>query len=79
MSETDRVLLVDNLIVVDFVVVFNEDTPQDLINSVDPDVIVKGGDYKVEDVVGHDIAKVIIVPLVDGISTTKIIERMKNG
>lgn len=61
---------------VDEVITFTEDTPLELIKKIKPDVIVKGGDYKVEDVVGHDIADVHIVPIIDGLSTSKIVEKI---
>lgn len=59
---------------VDEVIVFENETPYDLIKSLSPDLIVKGGDYTVEEIVGHDLAPVHIVPTVQGHSTTKIIE-----
>jgi len=59
---------------VDEVVVFEEDTPYNLIKEVQPDLIVKGGDYIVEEIVGHDLAPVHIVPTIKGYSTTKILE-----
>jgi len=62
---------------VDEVVVFDEDTPYRLIKEVVPHVIVKGGDYTVEQVVGHDLADVHLVPTVDGYSTTQIIKDSK--
>ena len=62
---------------VDDVVIFEEDTPYEAIKEIHPDVIVKGGDYTVEQVVGNDIAKVEIFPTVKDYSTTNIIERMK--
>jgi D-beta-D-heptose 7-phosphate kinase/D-beta-D-heptose 1-phosphate adenosyltransferase len=62
---------------VDDVVIFEQDTPYEAIKEIQPDVIVKGGDYTVEQVVGNDIAKVEIFPTVKGYSTTKTIERMK--
>lgn len=58
---------------VDQVITFTDDTPYELIKSIQPDLIVKGGDYTVEQVVGHDIAPVHIVPTVEGYSTTKLI------
>ena len=58
--------------------IFEEDTPYELIKKVKPDIIVKGSDYTEEDVVGKDLARVEIIPLVEGFSTTKIIESMKN-
>ena len=62
---------------VDKVVVFDEDTPYELIKQLSPDCIVKGGDYVVETVVGHDLAPVQIFPTVEGYSTTGIIEASK--
>ena len=62
---------------VDEVIVFDEDTPYRLIKEVVPHVIVKGGDYTVEQVVGHDLAEVHLVPTVEGYSTTEIIEASK--
>jgi len=62
---------------VDEVRTFTDDTPYDLIKEIQPDIIVKGGDYTVEEVVGHDLAKVHIVNTVEGFSTTKIIENIQ--
>ena len=62
---------------VDQVVVFDDDTPYDLIKELKPHVIVKGGDYTVEQVVGHDLAPVHLVSTVKGYSTTNIIEASK--
>ena len=62
---------------VDEVIVFDEDTPYRLIKEITPHVIVKGGDYTVEQVVGHDLADVHLVPTVEGYSTTQIIEDIK--
>jgi len=62
---------------IDEVVVFDEDTPYELIKKLKPHVIVKGGDYTVEQVVGHDLADVHLVPTVEGYSTTEIIEASK--
>ena len=59
---------------VDEVIVFEDDTPYNLIKELQPDLIVKGGDYTVEEIVGHDLAPVHIVPTVEGYSTTKILE-----
>ena len=59
---------------VDDVIIFEQDTPYELIKEIKPDLIVKGGDYTVEDIVGHDLAPVHIVPTVEGHSTTKILE-----
>ena len=61
---------------------FDTDTPRDLIDFVQPDVLVKGGDYKSEEIVGHDIVKakggeVITINFIEGYSTTSMIEKMK--
>lgn len=62
---------------VDEVVIFDDDTPYELIKKIKPSLVVKGGDYTVETVVGNDLAPVYIVPTVEGYSTTKIIEKSK--
>lgn len=79
----DRAFLLDNLKAVDFVIPFNDDTPINLIETIRPNILVKGGDYKPEDIVGYEqvIAsggKVITIPFVQGYSTTSIIEKIKN-
>ena len=61
---------------VDEVIVFSEDTPYNLIKSLKPTLIVKGGDYKVNEVVGHDLTSVYIVPTVEDFSTTSILEKI---
>jgi D-beta-D-heptose 7-phosphate kinase/D-beta-D-heptose 1-phosphate adenosyltransferase len=77
-----RATVLANLVLVDVVVVFEEDTPLELIKTLLPNVIVKGGDYTIETIVGAKevIAsggKVIINPIVEGFSTTNIIEKIK--
>jgi D-beta-D-heptose 7-phosphate kinase/D-beta-D-heptose 1-phosphate adenosyltransferase len=67
---------------VDVVVVFEEDTPLQLIQTLLPDVLVKGGDYTIETIIGAkeviaNGGKVIINPIVEGFSTTNIIEKIK--
>ena len=62
---------------VDEVIVFDEDTPYELIKKLKPHVIVKGGDYTIEQVVGHDLTDVHLVQTVEGYSTTSIIEASK--
>jgi D-beta-D-heptose 7-phosphate kinase/D-beta-D-heptose 1-phosphate adenosyltransferase len=69
---------------VDLVVVFEQDTPRELIAEVKPSVLVKGSDYTREQVVGHDIVEalggvVVLVDLVPGQSTTSMVERSRNG
>ena len=80
-SEKDRAEVLTALGFVDYVVVFEEDTPYNLIKAVLPDVLVKGGDYKPDDVVGKDVVdsrggKVQILPFVEGKSTTGIINKI---
>jgi D-beta-D-heptose 7-phosphate kinase/D-beta-D-heptose 1-phosphate adenosyltransferase len=77
-----RAIVLANLIVVDAVVVFEEETPLELIKALLPDVMVKGGDYTTNQVVGGkeviaNGGKVIINPIVEGFSTTSLIEKMK--
>ena len=76
-NQMKRISQLEILPWVDQVVVFDEDTPYELIKKIKPHVIVKGGDYTVETVVGHDLADVHLVPTVEGYSTTGIIEASK--
>jgi len=77
-DEFDRAYLLASLEVVDYVVIFKEDTPYELIKKIKPDILVKGADYEGKEVVGSDIAKEVkLIDFVDGKSTTSIIERMK--
>lgn len=81
-SEETRSTILAALECVDAVILFDEDTPLELITFVQPDVLVKGNDYKAEDIVGYDVVtakggKVMTIQLVDGFSTTKLIEKMK--
>lgn len=83
-SETDRASVLSALRFIDYVVVFGEDTPENIIRTIRPDVLVKGGDYKIENIVGADFVKseggeVVTIDFVDGKSTTKIIEKMKSS
>ena len=75
-SEIDRKFMLQSNKYVDGVVIFNEDTPLNLIKSIKPDIIVKGGDYKVEDVVGHEMCEVRIFNFIEGYSTTSILEKI---
>ncbi len=75
--ERDRAEVLEALCVVDYVTIFEEKTPYRLIKSLKPDVLVKGGDWKKEDIVGSDIAKeTYSLPYVKGASTTRIIEKI---
>ncbi len=81
-SEDTRATILAALECVDAVILFDEETPLDLISFVQPDVLVKGNDYKAEEIVGYDVVtakggKVMTIQLVDGFSTTKLIEKMK--
>jgi len=69
----DRVAILKALRCVDEVVVFEENTPIELIQKIAPDIITKGGDYNPEQVVGYGLANVIIIPFVEGFSTTRIL------
>jgi D-beta-D-heptose 7-phosphate kinase/D-beta-D-heptose 1-phosphate adenosyltransferase len=80
--QDSRALILASLLMVDVVVIFEEDTPLQLINTIKPDVLVKGGDYAIEQIVGakeviEQGGRVVINPLVDGYSTTTIIEKLK--
>ena len=82
-NEKSRALLLASLAMVDAIVIFSEPTPLKLIVALQPDVLVKGGDYKVEDIAGSKevIARggrVVINPIVEGFSTTSIIQKMQN-
>ena len=82
--EEERAALLSSIKGVDLVVLFDTATPIELIQAFAPDVIVKGGDYTPETVVGHDIVqayggKIVIVPLVQGVSTTRVIESINTS
>ena len=72
-SEADRKFCLESIRFVDEVLVFDEKTPYNLIRAVQPDVIVKGGDYKIDSVVGSDLCEVRIFDYVEGYSTTQIL------
>ncbi|HUI28761.1 MAG TPA: D-glycero-beta-D-manno-heptose 1-phosphate adenylyltransferase [Candidatus Acidoferrales bacterium] len=79
--ESDRAYVVSNLKSVDYVCIFDEDTPYETIKLVQPDFLVKGADWKIGDVVGRDVVegrggKVITIEFVDGRSTTNIIKKI---
>ena len=81
-NQDSRALLLASLLMVDAVVIFEEDTPLELINSIKPDVLVKGGDYTIEQIVGAkeviaDGGRVVINPVIEGYSTTSIIDKLK--
>lgn len=80
-DEHTRALILSSLQFVNMVAIFEEDTPLELIKVVQPDFLVKGGDYKnIEEIVGYDIVKakggkVLTIPFVDGFSTTNILNK----
>jgi D-glycero-beta-D-manno-heptose 1-phosphate adenylyltransferase len=81
-NEQNRALLLASLAVVDAVVLFDEDTPYELITSIMPDVLVKGGDYTVDTIVGakevmENGGAVEIIPLVEGLSTTSLLQKIE--
>ncbi len=76
--QDQRAEVLASLEMVDYVTLFDEATPYELIRLVQPDVLVKGGDWKKKDIVGSDIAKeTFSLPYIRGISTTEIIEKIK--
>jgi rfaE bifunctional protein nucleotidyltransferase chain/domain len=82
-NQDDRAFVLGSLKCVDAVIIFDEDTPYELIKTVMPDFLVKGGDWKKEDIVGSDIVsdnggKVISLKFVDSYSTTNLINKIKN-
>jgi D-beta-D-heptose 7-phosphate kinase/D-beta-D-heptose 1-phosphate adenosyltransferase len=79
-TQTDRACILAALEVVDYLVIFEEDTPFELIKLIGPDVLVKGGDYEGKDVIGQNIVKELkLVKFIDGKSTSKTIERIKRS
>lgn len=83
-GQNDRALLLAALEVVDAVCLFDEPTPRELIAALSPDVLVKGGDYAIDAVVGRSEVesaggRVVLIPFVDGYSTTSIVQRIKGN
>ena len=79
-TQDDRAYILASLESVDYVVIFEEETPYELIKRIQPHTLVKGGDYEGKNVIGSDIAKEVrLVQFVDGKSTTKIIQRIQNN
>lgn len=83
-TQHSRALLLASLLMVDAVVIFEEDTPLQLITALMPDVLVKGGDYTIEQIVGSkevmaNGGRVVINPIVAGFSTTGLIQQIKSS
>ncbi|MDA7728686.1 D-glycero-beta-D-manno-heptose 1-phosphate adenylyltransferase [Flavobacteriales bacterium] len=84
MTENSRAILLAALSFVDAVILFPEDTPINLISTLLPEILAKGGDYEIETIVGHEIVQnnggqVILVPFVEGFSSTTIIDKIKKS
>jgi len=84
MDEISRAILLASLQFVDAIVFFSEETPYKLIETLIPDVLAKGGDYKVTEIAGNGVVlenggEVILFPFIDGVSSTKIVEKIKQS
>jgi rfaE bifunctional protein nucleotidyltransferase chain/domain len=82
-SEAERAYVLAAFAAVDAVVVFEQDTPLELVRRLEPDVIVKGGDYTPDTIVGADVVRarggeVVVIPLTPGQSTTSIIHKLRS-
>ena len=77
-NQEDRKAILEAIRWVDEVILFEEPTPINLIKRLKPEIIVKGGDYTPDQVVGNSLAEVRIFELVDGLSTTKTVENISN-
>jgi rfaE bifunctional protein nucleotidyltransferase chain/domain len=80
-NQFSRAIVLAALACVDCIVLFDEETPYNLINCLQPDILVKGNDYAVDKIVGYDIVtsrggKVITIPFLEGYSTTKLIDKI---
>jgi len=81
-DQSSRALVMAALEFISVVVLFEEDTPLELIRLVQPDVLVKGGDYRPEEIAGYDIVKnkggqIVTIDIVEGYSTTSVVKRMQ--
>lgn len=78
-NQKDRAHILASLKVVDYVVIFDEDTPYNLIKMIGPDILIKGGDYEKHEIAGYDIVdEVRVVNFIEGKSSTEIIEKIKS-
>ena len=82
--ESDRARVLAALSCVDRVVLFDEDTPLELITALQPDVLVKGGDYQLSEIVGREVVEarggqVLALPFVPGYATTELLHRIRKG
>jgi D-beta-D-heptose 7-phosphate kinase/D-beta-D-heptose 1-phosphate adenosyltransferase len=77
--ENERAEVLASLEMVDYVTLFSEDTPYELIKDIRPDVLVKGADWDVDDIVGKDLVQAVrTIPFVEGISTSNIIKKIQS-
>lgn len=81
-NEIDRMRMLDAIKYVDCTVIFDEDTPYQLIDVIRPDVLVKGGDYKKEEIAGSALVesyggKVVIIPVIKGYRSSKIVKKLE--
>ncbi|MDR1226850.1 MAG: D-glycero-beta-D-manno-heptose 1-phosphate adenylyltransferase [Prevotellaceae bacterium] len=81
-DELSRAMVLAALECVSFVLTFDEDTPLELIKAVQPDILVKGSDYKVENIAGAEVVqakggKIVTIPFVEGYSTSKVVEKLR--
>ena len=80
MNENDRAVSVVSLTVVDLVLLFDEPTPYELLSIIKPDILVKGDDYRIEDVVGREFAGMVkLIRRLDGFSSTNLVDRIRNS
>ena len=80
-KEEDRAIVLAGLTAVDYICLFDEDTPHEMIQTLIPDILVKGGDYQINEIVGRDIVeknggKVVTIPLINGFSTTELTNKI---
>lgn len=82
-NEQTRATIIASLILVDAVIIFSEETPKNLIETLNPDVLVKGGDYTIDQIAGADFiikngGRVVINKIIEGFSTSNLIEKIKS-
>ena len=83
LDEESRGILLAALAFIDAVILFSEETPLNIISSLKPDILVKGGDYQTNEIIGHKVVQenggeVVIIPFINGFSTSSIIDKIKN-
>lgn len=82
-NEQTRATIIASLILVDAVIIFSEETPKNLIETLNPDVLIKGGDYNIDQIAGADFiikngGRVVINKIIEGFSTSNLIEKIKS-